>query len=441
MSRSADPKPLAALMLLTLLFSSASVRGQDQPFKDQAAVYRDRSGVSICALGDSITDMSSDNTSRVTQFAADGYMTWAQTLTGHRAYFDDSLNFGVSGDTIEKAAARTRLVIASRCQMVVVLLGTNDLPRPESSLKMFNDWRNKVVSPLLNAKVTVVAVAVPPREDMSGAANSKRTQFNAMVKRFVNAEALLGQRISVVDAQDCLTSPSGPGSSLHDSLYDGTHPSPIGAYCIGKSLVGAISRKFPERASPTDEATLNTNPAMIGADGLTLAPAQGQVATGYKAYRGAGTSDKTTFSVAKPREAAGCRDPQQVVVDISGQGSSAETYIVQPEASPTSGVKPGVAVQLVAQVQFAEPPVNLVGFELHMAEVGPPSPRQAIDMVRQPGQPMPRVAWGGVLKTPPFVLQPGTTSITSYIRAVMDASKGVGSVNFYVCSYRMRIVR
>jgi hypothetical protein len=78
-------------------------------------------------------------------------------------------------------------------------------------------------------------------------------------------------------------------------------------------------------------------------------------------------------------------------------------------------------------VQFASPPVNLIGLELQMAEIGPASPRQAVDMVRQTGFQMPSVAVSGRLRTPPFTLQAGVTAISSYIRMVFDASSASGS--------------
>ncbi|CAH2911507.1 MAG: hypothetical protein CPSOU_2004 [uncultured Paraburkholderia sp.] len=85
----------------------------------------------VAALGDSRTDMVSDafisTAPTITQFAANGYINWARFLSGQRFHFDDTLNFGKSGDTIAQAAARVPNVIASGVSRCFVLIGTNDL--------------------------------------------------------------------------------------------------------------------------------------------------------------------------------------------------------------------------------------------------------------------------------------------------------------------------
>src|SRR5690349_12555605 len=96
--------------------------------------------------------MVSDNTSSITQFAANGYMTWARFLSGQRFYFDDTLNFGVSGDKISQANARVPSIIASGVSRCVVLIGTNDIA-VTTFANMIADWRENIILPLQRAGI------------------------------------------------------------------------------------------------------------------------------------------------------------------------------------------------------------------------------------------------------------------------------------------------
>ncbi|MDR6389256.1 SGNH/GDSL hydrolase family protein [Paraburkholderia phenoliruptrix] len=414
----------------------------------------------IALLGDSRTDMVSDNTSSITQFASNGYFTWTRFLSGQRVYFDDTLNFGVSGDTIAMASARVPNVIASGVSRCIVLIGTNDLAITPIAT-MISQWTNNIILPLQRGGVQPIVVLEYPRVGISSLALGVKNQFNDYIRRFAQSQHSVPQavRAILVDPQDYMEDYAGAaGSALSGRLYDGTHPSMIGAYWLGKALADVINQLYPPvrwSCSPADlyDATLNprgalnANPALLGTAGLLVANTgvtpTGQVATGFKLYRGAGTSTSLTFSGAKenPRtDGPTSGERQRVTVSITGTGSSTETYILQPTTNPSSYIAAGTTVELSCQVEFASAPVNLIGLELQMAEIGPASPRQAVDMVRQTGFQMPSIAVSGMLRTPPFTLQAGVTSISSYIRMVFDASSGTASGDIKVGNFQMRPV-
>lgn len=414
----------------------------------------------IAILGDSRTDMVSDNTSSITQFAGNGYLTWTRFLSGQRFYFDDTLNFGVSGDTIAMCAVRVPLVIASGVSRCVVMIGTNDIAVTPLAT-MISGWRDSIILPLQRAGVQPIVILEYPKVGITTAARGVKNQFNDFIRRFAQCQSAVPSavRCIFIDLQDYLEDyASAAGSAATGMLYDGTHPSMVGAYWIGKAVADVVNQIYPPMrypCSPADlyDATnnprgaLNAGPALLGTSGLLVANTgvtpTGQVATGFKLYRGAGTSTSLTFSGSKenPRtDGPNSGERQRITVNITGVGSSSETYILQPTTNPASGFSTGSIVELSCGIQFASAPVNLIGLELQMAEIGPASPRQAVDMVRQVSYPMPAIAVSGRLRTPPFTLQAGVTSISSYIRMVFDASSGAASGDVYISDFQMRPV-
>jgi lysophospholipase L1-like esterase len=414
----------------------------------------------IALLGDSRTDMVSDNTASITQFAANGYFNWTRFLSGQRIYFDDTLNFGVSGDTIALCAARVPNVIASGASRCIVLIGTNDLAITPIAT-MIDEWTNQIIIPLQNGGVQPIVMLEYPRVGISALALGVKNQFNDYIRRFAQAQNSVPSsvRCILIDSQDYMEDYAGAaGSALSGRLYDGTHPSMIGAYWLGKAVADVIDQLYPPvrwSCSPADlyDATLNprgalnANPALLGAAGLLVANTgvtpTGSVATGFKLYRGAGTSSSLTFVGAKenPRtDGPTSGERQRVTVNITGVGSSTETYIFQPTTNPSQYIAAGTTVELSCAVQFASAPSNLIGLELQMAEIGPASPRQAVDMVRQTSFQMPAIAVSGRLRTPPFTLQAGVTAISSYVRMVFDASGGSATGDIYVSDFQMRPV-
>lgn len=423
-------------------------------------LYRRAHDSGIAILGDSISDMVSDNTSAITQFAANGYLTWARFLSGQRFYFDDTLNFGVSGNTIAQAKARVPSIIASGVSRCIVLIGTNDLAIT-SVVAMIEDWRDNIILPLQRAGIQPIIMPIWPRIGISAVALGVKNQFNDHLRRFAQSQSSISGtiRAMVVDVQDYFEDyAAASGSALADRLYDGTHPSMIGAYWAGKALADVINQIYAPwkfQCSPADlydaannpRGILNANPGLLGTAGLLVNNAgvtpTGQVATGFKLYRGTGTSASLTFSGAKenPRtDGPQSGERQRVTVNITGAGSAVETYILQPTTNPSAVISAGSTMELSCNVNFASAPSNLIGLELQMVEVGPASPKQAVDMVRQATFKMPAIAVGGTLRTPPLTLQSGVTAISSYVRMVFDASGGTASGDAYFSDFQIRPV-
>lgn len=420
-----------------------------------ARVGLSRGGASLAILGDSRVDMNSDNTAAITQFAANGFVVQALILAGQRLYFDDTLNFGVSGDTIAMAAVRAPFAIASGASALIDMVGTNDLGLASTADDMFSQWRDGIAIPVLKAGINLYTYAEYPRIGLSAFAQGKRNQFNVLKRRFCESYKATGGRLRFIDPTSGMENyVTGTGSALADRLYDGTHPSMIGAYWLAKPLAAAIMQDYPARdwtVSPADlyDATnnprgcINIEPAMRGSTSNVTAPFTGNVATGFRLFRGTGTSTCTAVGAKEnPRtDGPAGGERQRVTINITGAGAATETFICQVNTSPTVGFAAGDWVEAICQVEFASAPVNMIGLESQMAETGPTSPRQALENARQATYKLPSVVWKGVLRTPPFQLQTGVTAISSYCRVVMDASGGAGTADFWISDYQIRVIR
>lgn len=426
----------------------------------QASVSRDWNN-RLLLIGDSIDDQVTDVTATVAQYSAYGWTNWAALRCNWGFYFDNSLNLAVSGSTLDGANAtpdgRTQVAaaIASDASNVLLKIGTNSLIQATTSDEMFTLWRDAYVLPLISAGKRVFALPIPPRDGLLAANRLKRSRFNRLVAQY-------GQQISAAGAP-VVVLPVGrkwedyaaatPGNTVAGILYDGTHPTPTGAYYVGWEDIGAaLEPHFPSRFtpySPADTYDTTNNPSgcifsngqLAGTSGNKPASggitATGDVATGCRLYRGAGTSTATLVgSKTAPLEAGYSGTWQRMQVSITGAGSATETYIFSPDASialPT-GFATGDIVQLEVPVWVASH-TGLIGLEAQLVEVGPTTVRQGLAMVRQAGYSMPfpigRIV---VLRTHPFALQAGVTALSGYVRAVLTGAAGNG-IDMYVIGY------
>lgn len=424
----------------------------------------------MCLIGDSIGDMNTDVTASVSQYAAYGFMCWALLATDWGFYFDDSLNFAKSGATLDGAGGtidgRTQVAqaISSDADNVFLLLGTNSLVQATTATEMFTLLRDSYIVPLLKAGKRVFTSTLLPRDGLSAANLKKMQQFNRLVLNFgaVNGTLNGNSPIIVVGGrkwEDCAHATAGNCVSgvIWDAVAPYTHPTPTGAYLYGYEDIGDELKKFfPSQfkpVSPSDvydassnvTGSLFSNPALKGTAGNKPASggitASGNVADSCRLYRGTGTSTATLAgSKTAPLLSGYTGSWQRIQVAISVAGSATETYVFSPDAAIAlpEGVVPGDKVQLEAQV-WVSSHAGLIGLEAQMVENGPSIPQQSLSMVRQSGQVMPFPTGKLVtLKTHPIVLQEGVTSLSGYVRAVLNGTSTSSAVDWYVVSYTPR---
>jgi hypothetical protein len=426
----------------------------------QASVSRDWNN-GLLLISDSIGDQVTDVTATVAQYAAYGHVSWALLRTNWGFYFDNGDNLAVSGSTLDGVSgtpdARTQVAAAiSRSESnVLVIIGTNSLTQATTADEMFALWPDSYILPLLAAAKRVFACPVFPRDGLSVANRLKRARYNRMIVQWGQQTSASGAPLVMIPAgnkwEDVAS--ATPGNTASGILYDGTHPTPLGAYYAGwEDIGGALERYFPGRYvpfSPADTYDATNNPSgsifinshLAGtagnkptSGGIT---ATGEVANACRLYRGVGTSTATLVgSKAAPLDPGYSGAWQRMQVSITGAGAATETYIFSPDAAITlpTGFAAGDTVQLEVPVWVASH-TGLIGLEAQLVEVGPGAPRQGLAMVRQSGYSMPfptgRIV---VLRTHPFALQSGVTALSGYVRAVLTGAAGNG-IDMYVIGY------
>lgn len=220
------------------------------------------------------------------------------------AFFPWSLQGGVSGDTTVQALARVPAHItamqAEKCNLVVIVIGTND--RTGSTIDLETTKQNvvRIVRMFKQAGINVVLTNDTPRGTGSSQyelTNAKQAEhYN--YSRWVLTE--MAQMCTVINTYDqWLDASSGPlYRPLAQMVRDGIHPSKIGAFMVGRLIGRTLSQMMRTPgdflrsnaafdATNNPAGTLTTNPLCTGTTGTLNAncnPAAGSVlATGWGA--------------------------------------------------------------------------------------------------------------------------------------------------------------
>lgn len=240
-------------------------------------------------------------------YGNNGYLTFANALLGGR------LNIvhieGVPGERSDQVAARVGRVTALRPAHAPVLVGTNDFRNSTRTVdQVLSTCVNDIYVPLIGSGATVYAMSVPPlgATDTPGngltvaQVNSNITQFNAALSAYCAATpgmVFVPTHGAIVDTT-ALT-----GVALAAKLEDQIHPSPRGAYAMGKVLADAMRPNVKAWStlptSPADTQATFAGSSNIAENPLLLAGTGGTVGSGVTEGSGAGTSVAQGWRVQK----------------------------------------------------------------------------------------------------------------------------------------------
>lgn len=429
-------------------------------------------GPVIAVLGDSISAQNTSSTATQKAYYGNGYANWLRCLSGQRFNFPLANNFGVGGDTLDTSVngpgilSRVSDVIASGADICIVLGGTNDLTTG-TSLASMKASMAKILARLLSAGIQPVVMPILPRKSLTDAQTRTQQAFNNWLRDICWGRSdLLSAASFPVRRYPILVDPTpviqdftdaiGQPLTTHILNTDGLHPTTLGGYWIGKTLNDALSVLYPPR--PTRlvgvrdiyDATLHpagsilfsslTNYGLMAGTGGSLVASgstmTGSMATGWTGTRSTGTSPAATVTYSKqnPRTDTqnGNGERQRMVVSLGAVGAVGDTYKVQmvvPGFGTTHAV--GDTVFSEAAFELLAAPSNLIAVSLRFEENGPASPQQSWDMTRDGAHDanLPATTFAGVMRTPPFTIQSGTTSLGLYLQCVFDATPGTGTVD------------
>jgi lysophospholipase L1-like esterase len=315
-----------------------------------------------------------------------GYLTYANALLGGR------LNIthieGIPGERSDQIAARVGRVIALKPAHVPVLAGTNDFRNSSRSVDdVYGTCVNDIYTPLVGAGATVYAMSVPPLGATDTPANgltvaqvnNNIVQFNARLSAYCAATpgmVFVPTHGAIVDTG------SLTGVALAAHLEDQIHPSPRGAYAMGKALANAMRQNVKAwnnlPTSPADTQATFAASSNVAENPFLLAGTGGTVDAGVTEGSGAGTSVAqgwrvqksgsatcTASLVARTEAADGdtLGNNQRLVLAFSANNDSAQIVPASPSAL-AARVTGGESIYAECAVKIANCPTTLKRFNL-----------------------------------------------------------------------------
>ncbi len=312
----------------------------------------------IATFGDSRTDFNSTGAS----IFSHGYIYHLQYLTGNRFYFDDSLNFGVNGDTTALMVARLATVVAAPADIVIVLGGTNDR-NSGSTITAAQTIANltTIRDTLLAAKKTVIFIAEMPRGD--AAFPALRLTGSQLAYHLRVREWLLAQRAAkgcfVADPWPSMVDYSSATADAKTNMHrDGIHEGPLGALRMAQALAPIITTILPPAPSrlaagaadffsaDNPDGNLLGNGALTGVGGTKSGTVTGDVADGWTVSAPAGV----TIAASIVTDADGTRW-QQMAISGATTGGVVAAYFQRAISTPAD-VAAGDVIEAVNRFQI-----------------------------------------------------------------------------------------
>lgn len=365
------------------------------------AAYPQRTSYSVAVLGDSITAKGVFAVANANiSFNDDGFWTWASIALGQRMRLTGL--YGYSGQQTSIILSHVQSAINSGAAWLVEEGGTNDVTNdvPAATIQA-----NKLAiwKAALAAGMNVVATTIIPQASWTAARRLNAQQVNQWIR--AQARTLRGVYVCAWDVP--LTDPA-TGNALTGMVRaaDGIHPSPTGASLMGQRLAAVLDRLLP----PLD--TLQgggdpTNPLPNGA----MTGNSGGVSTGWT-VKNLALGATTAVSSKVPRTDDVPGEWQQVVV-ASGDAGGLQFY-----RTITTGYAVGDVVSGYLEYQRGNDWAGMLGtgnaqFRLRLQCLGSGYYGYGPNHIGPEVFPVSALAMplSGVIRTPAFVVPPGTTGI------------------------------
>jgi lysophospholipase L1-like esterase len=195
-------------------------------------------GMTIAAIGDSLTDNNYSNTGTLQAFASKGYLTWALMKLGWRLTLVNE--GGVGGNKSADVLARLdRDMIAYRPRYGVVMVGVNDLFGNLTAPVIFANLV-EIYTRMRVAGITPVACTVTPAT-YSAAQVEQWSALNALITDYARATP----GMLLCDMAAALMSGTD-GAPLAGTTDDGIHPITQGGNPMGSALFEVLDPIVPK---------------------------------------------------------------------------------------------------------------------------------------------------------------------------------------------------
>lgn len=419
----------------------------------------------VALLGDSMTDQGSRDiqppaANPARGWFTDGFSTWLRVLTNQRVYLPLENDFGISGDTLAQMNARVSSVLAVRPAYCIFMGGANDIG--VNTYEAIRDSWVSTMKRLRAAGIRPVVMPVTPRAGtlLSAASLSILMRFTTFQRTYCwENGAIFVDTLKYLLDQTSTTNAPLPGMVRPDNL----HPAAIGAYWMGKALADVFNQILPPaptdfvsaldaydpvtnptgsllRAGAVNRSTLaGTGGTLMTSTGFTPS---GALAAGWQVIR-SGTSTATLVCAKEsPRlDGFSSGERQILTLSVNSVGTNDEIYNLRfPAVNHGVDTAAGDWIYGEAQIEVLSAPENITAIELQLVDNRPGNSQTTVDMglSAQVAGFMPSVLWKGILRTPPFQIQPDSTSFLSNVRIRANATGGSAAVKIAVGHFAVR---
>lgn len=392
----------------------------------------------LLGFGDSITslaysDATAGNFRKIANESA-GHMTWLNILSRRRFAYDPYAgpqngfpalgdNHGVIGETTTQMLARINFAIARRPDIVILLAGTNDIGAGSPGPDIWG--RLKTIIDLFNAAgARVIGVPITPRgsvnwDAMGSAAAQRKLRVSWVNNQLINY-ARANPGLIIADPRNAITAATGlaGGAGTRPMFVDNLHPSPEGAYNIGKAIWRALSAILPPVEPPfydgldAYDATENPTGELLNNPGFTGGTTGGMgggvtgvVPSGWFANCNALTAGTVVTSIENPRTDTGFGS--RVAVTLTGATSTSNgLFGMSQKVIVGTSVIAGDRVAASCDIEVG-PSVDVIGTSLLINETdGSGSTVSYADLDPTSPYRNPAETWNGVFLTPTVTVRP-----------------------------------
>ena len=399
-----------------------------------------------------------------------GFSTWEQILSDGKVIYPQQLIWGFGSlGTTELLAILPQYIAylkANGANFCTVLIGTNDVQLGRTYSTITTNLA-QIYAALLGAGIRVKAIPIIPRSydgtnDHAGsslAIQQAILHVNQFIVRYCqsyNGMYLADPTLNIVDLNVLNTKGYPIPYTMTDTTtgvvntaytYDGLHPSPTGAFFIGKALATLNSVLFPgftKLVSQADTYDASANPTgNLFANGLVQtttggansgsATFSGTFLSGFTFNSLNGATAATTIVGAATTTTLDnglTRNQQQITMSsVTDAGSSLKIY-----KQLFSNYAAGDQIYGEVEVSISSPSGSILGIWLQVDD------GITVARVGQTDTPfvMPNVAWSGLLSTKniPITVTTGAGAIEWFLEIDLTAAGSSVVVNFSQCSLR-----
>lgn len=398
-----------------------------------------------------------------------GWFNWAQVLTDHLFYAPVWLdpttyvgwepdgigtrgfmgfNAGVSGQTVAQIMARRDYFINTyNANLIVIDMGANDLggsginlskeavqtAREQLALYYLKEGKTVILLPILMRDVTGPDITIYfPGWASGGAARKQAEWCNEKTRQFVRNYPNLyffDWNAPWIDWTTAATQTQGVPKTGYTWAPNGSTPSGIGAYAIGKAFATFIKTILPITQprlwTPSNlfDATDNplgnifSNAPLTGTDG-TITSATGTVASTCTVT---GSANCTTVATAQTARADGLGYWQQLVLTPGGTSSAIVTFTNTSDI--THGLSNGDWYQFSVKIA-CDGNASLTDVYVRHMDGTTASTVYNLGMINN-GATLPTEAWSGTIVCPPLQVQ--STTVTNFEIKLNTAATGTAT--------------